>query len=117
MSRLLPLLAATLSISACAASPVTPGTLPPEASSAAYTTATVTNVASCIAAAIGGTAQNIGDHTIVQAAAYPGLKYDISLNDRKDSVYPTQIAVIGSERILQDRRGVDTCLVSNDLVR
>lgn len=111
MCRQLTLPIMILSVAGCAAGTPGPGTLPKDAASGIYTTADANTVASCIANAIGSTAEPVGDRLIVRSVRSPGVSYSVGHNDR-DGVYATQVAIIGTTSPTADSKEVDRCSVS-----
>ena len=111
MFRFLSLPVIALSIVGCVDKSITPGTLPEGATSGVYTTADAQTVASCIATAIGGTVQPVGDRLIIASVRDPGLSYSVGPNKR-NIVYPTQVAITGTEVDTSDAKGVDECVVA-----
>lgn len=105
-----------LCVAGCAGGSITPGTLPDGATSGVYTTADTQSVASCIAGAVGGTAQPMGDRLVIVSTHQPGLSYSVGANKR-DIVYPTQVAVTGIEGDRAEAQRVDGCMVSREPAR
>jgi hypothetical protein len=100
-----------LAMGGCAAGSPGPGTLPADAGSAIYTTTDVQTVASCIARAIGSTAESVGDRLVIQSSRSPGISYSVGPNNRS-GVYQTQIAIVGTGNSTADTKDVDRCSVS-----
>ena len=111
MFRLITLPIMVLGVAGCAAGSLTPGTLPKGAVSGVYTAVDPQTVAACIATAVGSTVQPMGDRLIVTSARYPNLSYSVAPN-AGESVYPTQIAVMGRESDPEEEKRVNGCVVS-----
>ena len=111
MFRLITLPIMVLGVAGCAAGSLTPGTLPKGATSGVYTTADPQAIASCIAAAVGGTVQPSGDRLTITSARHPDVSYSVGPN-AGESVYPTQIAVTGRESDPEEEKRVNGCVVS-----
>ena len=116
MFRIIAVPLVLLCVTGCVEGSIAPGNLPKGAMSGIYTTADVQTVASCIAAVTGGTVQPEGDRMIIASVRHVGLRYSVGPN-RRDIVYPTQIAIIGtnSDTIEPDRIG--RCATSSGTVR
>jgi hypothetical protein len=114
MFRLITLPIMVLGVAGCAAGSLTPGTLPTGATSGVYTTADSQTVAACIATALGSTVQPMSGRLIVTSARHPDLSYSVGPN-AGDSVYPTQIAVMGRESDPEEEKRVNGCVVLQTL--
>lgn len=111
MSRLITLPLVVLSVAGCAAGSMTPGTLPKGAISGVYTTADPQTVAACIANALGSTVQAQGSRLIITSVRQPDLSYNVGPNEDA-RVYPTQVAVTGTESDPEEQKRVNGCVVS-----
>lgn len=100
-----------LGVAGCAEGSVSPGTLPQGATSGVYTTADQQTVAACIATAIGSTAQSVDGRFVIASVRNPGLSYSVGPNSR-DDVYPTQVAVMGTEGDMDESKSVNGCVVA-----
>lgn len=102
-----------LCIAGCAQGSLTPGTLPKSAASGIYTTADAQTVASCIATRIGSNVQPTGDRLVIASVRHPGLSYSVGPNDR-DTVYSTQIAIIGTDAGGEEAKDINGCSVARE---
>ena len=100
-----------LCLAGCAERSLTPGTLPKGATSGIYTSADAQTVASCIATRIGSVVQPIGDRLVIASVRHPELSYSVGPNDR-DSVYPTQVAIIGVDPAGQESKDINGCVIA-----
>lgn len=113
MFRKIALIALPLYATGCASGSITPGTLPEGATSGAYTTVDTQTVAACIAGAIGGSVQTVGDRLVVASTRQAGLSYSVGPNKR-NIVYPTQVAITGVDTDHAEAKRVDGCMVSSE---
>lgn len=113
MFRLLVPLAMASCVAGCVDGAIAPGTLPKGSTSGMYTTVDVQTVASCIATAIGSTVQSAGGRLVIASVQHPGLSYSVGPN-RRNAVYPTQIAVSGVDADSDDARHVAYCAIPHD---
>jgi hypothetical protein len=109
MSRSILLPFPVLLLAGCASGSIAPGRLPEGATSGVYTVAEPQALASCIATALGSAAQPVADRIEIASVRQPGLRYSVGPN-RDSLVYPTQVAVIGTESDPQETALVNACV-------
>lgn len=102
--------AVLLALSGCAQGSLTPGTLPKGATSGIYTSSDAQTVASCIATKIGSDVKPNGDRFVIASVRHSGVSYSVGPNDR-NSVYPTQVAITGTDTGGLESKEIDGCVL------
>lgn len=97
-------------LAGCASKSSLPGKIPVDALSSMFTTTSAHDVATCIAQAVGSTADN--DGAGYRIAARSGNSYSIGANTER-SVYPTQVIVRGVTINTEESEKATLCLRSN----
>lgn len=115
MSRLIASPIMLLAAAGCVEGSIAPGTLPKGATSGIYTTADIQTVASCIASALGSTPRPDGDRLVIVSVRHPGSSYSVRPN-RRNAVYPTQIAINGTDQDADESKRVAGCVVAKVIV-
>ncbi len=98
-----------LLLAGCASGSIAPGRLPEGATSGVYTVAEPQVLAACIATALGSPTQPVGDRLEIASLRQPGLRYSVGSN-RDGIVYPTQVAVMGTESDPPEVAQVNMCI-------